>query len=128
MGLDFPVVVGNNPLLIGGHPYGRAFSHFVCPIQVSFKLLTFVPLTLHGGLGCGHAYLCGDDCVYFVCESEGSVSHWSSWCCPVGPQDARQLFHPFKFGFLQPFLQRGQQGFFCCFCLPIALRVSWCGV
>ncbi|KAL6335469.1 hypothetical protein AAG906_029712 [Vitis piasezkii] len=51
--------VSSNPLLIGGHPDGRAISHFVCPIQVSFKLLTFVPLTLHGGSGCGHAYFVG---------------------------------------------------------------------
>ena len=53
MGSDFSVVVGSNPLLIGGHPDGRAISHFVCPIQVSFKLLIFVPLILHGGSGCG---------------------------------------------------------------------------
>ena len=94
-------------MLIGGHPDGCIFSHFVFPIQVSCKFLTFVPLTLYDGSGREHAYFCGDDCVYLVCEGEGSVSRWSSRCCLVGPQDIGQLFYPFFFGFLQLFLQRG---------------------
>ena len=32
MGLGFPVVVERNSLLIGGHPDGRTFSYFFCPV------------------------------------------------------------------------------------------------
>ena len=98
-GPDFLVVVGNIFLMIGGHQDGCTFSYFICLVQVSPKFLTFVPLTLHDGSGCGHAYFGGDNCVYLICESERSVSCWLSRCCPVGPQDVGQLFHPLLFGF-----------------------------
>ena len=88
MGLGFPVVVGSSSLLIGGHPDGCTPPYLVCPIQVSFKFLTFVPLILYDGSGCGHAYLCWDNYVHPVGKSEGSVSGWSSKCCSISPQDA----------------------------------------
>ena len=46
-----PIVVGNNCLLIGCHPNGCIPSCLVYPIQVSFKLLILIPLTLDDHLG-----------------------------------------------------------------------------
>ncbi|KAL6319831.1 hypothetical protein AAG906_036896 [Vitis piasezkii] len=72
VGQCLTVVVGNRPLLIGSHLDGCTFPYFVRPVQVLSKFLAFVPLTLHDGLGHGHAYFHRDDCVHPVHKSERS--------------------------------------------------------
>ena len=94
------VVVDNRPLLIGSHLDGYIFPYFVHPVQVLSKFLAFVPLTLHGGPGRGHAYFRRDDYLHPVRKSERSVSCRLSRRRPVGPQDTEQLLHPSSFGLL----------------------------
>ena len=104
MWLGLFIVMGNSSLLIGCHSNDRVPPYFVSLVQVSFKLLIFIHLTLHGCFGGGHAYLNRDDSFHPIGKGERSGPCGSSGSYPVCPQDPRQLVYPLSFGLFQHFL------------------------
>ena len=63
--------MSNGFLAIGSHPDSRVPSYLICQIQLSFKFLIIVSLTLHDHFGGGHAYLSRNNDFHSIGNGKG---------------------------------------------------------
>ena len=71
--------------MVGSHPDSRVSSYFIYPIQMSYKFLIVVSLTLYDRFDGRRAYFDWDNDLRSISKGERKSSYWSSRCCSVSP-------------------------------------------